>query len=78
MEVVAAANFLLDLINAIVNACIIYNIMVSPLCALESQCVEYAEEDYTDCNMKNYYTLIIYLTSQKNASNYSRLNSILL
>ena len=68
MEVVAAVNFLLDLINAIVNACIIYNIMVSPLCANESQYVEYAEEDYTDCNikkMKNHYTLIIYSASQK-------------
>ena len=61
-------HFLLDLINAIVNACIIYNNMVSPLCAHESQYVEYAEEDYTDCNMKkmnNHYTSIIYLTSQK-------------
>ena len=52
MEVVAATNFLLEFINAIVNACIIYNIMVTAICVHESQYVEHAEEDYTDCNTK--------------------------
>ena len=32
MEVIAASNFLSEFVNAIVNACIVYNIMVTAVC----------------------------------------------
>ena len=50
MEVVAASTFPSKFINAIVNAS--STILRLLLCIHESQYVEQAEEDYTDCNTK--------------------------
>ena len=83
MEVVAASNFLSEFVNAIVNACIVYNIMVTAVCTRIAVCKTRSRKIIRIAirrKMNNYYTVMIYLTSQiKNASNYfNRLNLFLL
>ena len=65
MEVIAAEKFFLNLFNAIVNACIIHNIMVTAMCTRIAVCRRKIIRIAIWRKMKNYYTLIIYLTSQK-------------
>ena len=51
-----------------------YTILWLLLCVHESQYVEYGEEDYTDCNIKENEELLyfnnIFNFTEKNASNY--------